>query len=761
MPAEHKAFLMEQRMLTEESIAKFVAYCETPAGAGPTHGWFAFPVRKKNEAGENEVLYWKLRSVPGNLAPGKCRFAPKGAHAELFGAGVLGLEGASRFYVCEGELDCILLLQSGLPAVTSTAGALSWNDEWCALFPPDCEVVLVFDNDDAGEKGLAKVGQSFVVNRPDIKLLFITFDEYVSAGGDGRGFDVTDFFYVCRQTGVDPVVQLAALVQPWVAGPEEKTEVDRPAFHSTSDGAEDGGAAGGAKPEEKKRSDKEKFIRETILRLTDDAVKYFIRGERVYFDTVFLSGSGLVPLEGMEFVSVVLALAKEDEDLLLRSIDADLIRDHVRAHASRVALPLSRDNRSCISADGKEILINTGWPGRLLVAINTEAGTWAEKDITEHVFEPLPSSMRMVHPLAGVRAEEFTTLLAEGIADFGENHTLVAVACATMLLPATFPHPFMIFVGDQARGKSTTMKLLLQMIDPYDGGELMTIGEDARDLVSLCRDRHCIAMDNVSSIPFDEDLLSKMYTGGIYATRKMTTNSELSEAYMPRLRVMMNGIGTAFSRSDLMSRCLFLEHPVLTTKDKNGDAIYVSSDEVEMLWAKVLPRASGALLDAVARGWKLFLERGGMIGKTSKCRFVEFCVLGECISVAMGEKAGVFTGLVEKAVAESKEGAIGCDDCAQLCMDVFNGITGMALTNGVKMKVGEERIFSATELYNDAKSLAVTRGYNVHQLRWLNSLKSFSQQILRSKTNIENANYSLCQISGGEHNKQWNVKRVK
>jgi len=418
-------------------------------------------------------------------------------------------------------------------------------------------------------------------------------------------------------------------------------------------------------------SPKERFIRAMIARLTESAkTEFYSRGGRVYVDTRTLKGEQLMLLEGGDFSRFLMQFAKKSDNILLRKADADFIIDNVSYYAEGVAKPLSVDNRAAFR--GEQIVISTGWVNGELLVVEADSGSWGTEEVKERIFEPIAPAMCMTIPVKTL-ALRFPALLKEGIADFGEYHCLIAVSCATMMLPATFPHPFLVFTGDQARGKSTTMKLLLQLVDPYAGAELMSVGKDARDLIALCRDRHCIALDNISKLPFDEDLLSKMYSGGIFAARQMTTNSELSKAHMPRLRVMMNGIGTFFSRSDLLSRCIFIEHPVLTQKDEQGYDLFQSTEEIEGRWSHKLPEALGSLLSAMAAGWKLYKDRGGHIGKRSRCRYVEYAVIGECMAQAMGYEEDIFTEQVNRAAEDIKERAIEMDDCAQLVLAWLNG----------------------------------------------------------------------------------------
>ena len=78
-----------------------------------------------------------------------------GSRAGIFNADSLWT--ADSCVICEGEIDCMLLTQLGYHAVTSTAGANSWKPEWARFFTHIKHIFLLFDNDQAGITGAAKV----------------------------------------------------------------------------------------------------------------------------------------------------------------------------------------------------------------------------------------------------------------------------------------------------------------------------------------------------------------------------------------------------------------------------------------------------------------------------------------------------------------------------------------------------------------------------------------------------------------------------
>lgn len=78
-----------------------------------------------------------------------------GSRAGIFNADLLAT--ADSCIICEGEIDALLLTQLGYRAVTSTAGANTWHDDWARFFTHVRDVYLLFDNDKAGRDGAAKV----------------------------------------------------------------------------------------------------------------------------------------------------------------------------------------------------------------------------------------------------------------------------------------------------------------------------------------------------------------------------------------------------------------------------------------------------------------------------------------------------------------------------------------------------------------------------------------------------------------------------
>jgi len=119
-----------------------------------------------------------------------------GGKVTLYGADVL-LEGQpataqpllkQSVVITEGELDTLVCWSANIPAVSSTGGAMSFQEEWAVTLAP-YDVYLCFDNDAAGAEGMVKVLKYI----PDAKVILFPnitgvkdVSDYVALGKDFR-----------------------------------------------------------------------------------------------------------------------------------------------------------------------------------------------------------------------------------------------------------------------------------------------------------------------------------------------------------------------------------------------------------------------------------------------------------------------------------------------------------------------------------------------------------------------------------------------
>lgn len=168
----------EGRGLAVETIKQYeIGWCESRGG-----GFYTIPVRDSQGELCNVRKY--------DLTPAADRrkiWGIRGMNSpRLYPTQVLD-ENPKEIVICEGELDALIANQSGVPAITRTASADTWRNEWNEFFR-DKTIFLAHDADTKGQaannvlrlqlRGFAK--EIFVVKWP----FEIT---------EKRGKDLTDF----------------------------------------------------------------------------------------------------------------------------------------------------------------------------------------------------------------------------------------------------------------------------------------------------------------------------------------------------------------------------------------------------------------------------------------------------------------------------------------------------------------------------------------------------------------------------------------
>ena len=88
------------------------------------------------------------------------------------------------------------------------------------------------------------------------------------------------------------------------------------------------------------------------------------------------------------------------------------------------------------------------------------------------------------------------------------------------------PYPALALFGEQGSAKSTTGRLLRELVDP-NSAPLRAEPRDGRDLMIGANNSWCLAYDNLSHVPpWLSDALCRLSTGGGFATRELYTDQD-------------------------------------------------------------------------------------------------------------------------------------------------------------------------------------------------------------------------------------------
>lgn len=210
-----------------------------------------------------------------------------------------------------------------------------------------------------------------------------------------------------------------------------------------------------------------------------------------------------------------------------------------------------------------------------------------------------------------------------------EYRLLVAWLLAT--LRPRGPYPVLCLYGQQGSAKSTTARVLRQLIDP-NAAPLRTEPKEARDLMVAAGNSWCLCYDNLSTIPgWLSDALCGLATGGGFSTRQLYSDGEetLFSAMRP---VILTSIEDVATRGDLLDRALLLNLPPIPETARRTERDFWADFE------RARPRLLGALLDAAVAVARL------LPGIRLPClpRMADFALVGVAAERALGWPDGSF-----------------------------------------------------------------------------------------------------------------------
>lgn len=168
---------LQKRGLTPETIAAFKI--AEQLRDGKTYALFPY-------LRDGELVNVKYR----NVAEKRDMRQEGGAEPCLFGWHLIDPK-ARTVAICEGEIDAMTLHQVGIPALSVNAGAGNhqWIENDWARLDRFSEILILFDNDESGEKGAREVMHRIGAERcKRVILPAKDANEYLLSGADGSDF---------------------------------------------------------------------------------------------------------------------------------------------------------------------------------------------------------------------------------------------------------------------------------------------------------------------------------------------------------------------------------------------------------------------------------------------------------------------------------------------------------------------------------------------------------------------------------------------
>ena len=245
--------------------------------------------------------------------------------------------------------------------------------------------------------------------------------------------------------------------------------------------------------------------------------------------------------------------------------------------------------------------------------VEIDAGGWRILSGPQEVrFRRTTTMKSLPVPVKGDSTQGINAL--RGFLNVGECDFVLCVAWLLASLRDTGPYPILALTGEHGAAKSTAARLILSLVDPARP-PTRGVPRDERDVVIAARNRHVLALDNLSGLPaWLSDTLCRLSTGEGYLTRALYTDDAevVFEAQRPAI---LNGIENPSVRGDLADRSIIIRlAPIADTARRTESELMDAFEEVR-------PRIFGALLDGLSEG----LRRYGSVNLGRLPRMADFC----------------------------------------------------------------------------------------------------------------------------------------
>lgn len=222
--------------------------------------------------------------------------------------------------------------------------------------------------------------------------------------------------------------------------------------------------------------------------------------------------------------------------------------------------------------------------------VEVDASGWRVVSRPPVVFKRSDTMRQLPRPISGGTLEQ-----VQRFANVRADDWILYVGFLLGTLRGRGPYPLLGIYGEQGSGKSSSARVVKELIDPAVP-LLRPIPKVDENVITGARNNHLLVYTNLSGIPdWLSDVLSRLSTDGGYSTR--TLYETLEETIFEGLRpVVINGIPELITRGDLMDRAIQIElAPISDEKRQDEDSFWCDFHDAQ---AKIL----GALLSAASFG---------------------------------------------------------------------------------------------------------------------------------------------------------------
>jgi hypothetical protein len=169
--------------------------------------------------------------------------------------------------------------------------------------------------------------------------------------------------------------------------------------------------------------------------------------------------------------------------------------------------------------------------------------------------------------------------------------------------------------------------------------------------------------------PEQQDALCSLATGAGHAARTLYTNNEECTIKAKR-PIIINGIGSAATRPDLIDRTVHLELAEIPDSHRKTEA------EIDTAWQESYPRALGAVLTLFAGA----LAELPTVRLESRPRMADFAILGCAVAKALGRDPQHFLDRYELNRRDGAQRALDAHPIGHVIVNLVENVPGHSIT---------------------------------------------------------------------------------
>ena len=206
-----------------------------------------------------------------------------------------------------------------------------------------------------------------------------------------------------------------------------------------------------------------------------------------------------------------------------------------------------------------------------------------------------------------------------------ENHLILQKVILVASLIPNIARPIQVLHGEKGSSKTSTMKLVRDIIDPAIV-PVVSIPKTTDDLAVYISKNYVPCFDNIDTISNQvSDLLCIAVTGGGHTKRKLYTDDEEQVMFFQRF-IVLNGINVVATRPDLLDRCILLELERIPPNERKEEKVL--REEFE----KDKPIILGAIFETLSKAMSIYDQ----VELNNLGRMADFTRWGYAIAEVLG-----------------------------------------------------------------------------------------------------------------------------